>query len=84
MASPSVPRKDERLSVAVSTEMLEQVKEACADLGMTQNAWLGMAIGRSVRAHRMEREVLEKVLKEVFGSQMKLELDAYMGTADDS
>ena len=75
MAVSDAPKKTERLSVAVSTEMLNQVREAAGDLGMTLNAYLGMAIGRAVRSHRMEREVLEKVLMETMGAQMRLELE---------
>lgn len=71
--------RTERVSVALTPEMLKGVQQAKDDLGMTQNAWLGMAIGRAVRAHRMEREVLEKVLKETFGEQMKLEIEALAG-----
>jgi len=68
--------KSERTSVSVTPGVLQGARDAAADLGMTQNAWLGMAIGRAVRAHRMEREVLEKVLKETFGEQLKMEMTA--------
>lgn len=71
--------RTERVSVALTPEMLDGVRQATADLGMTQNAWLGMAIGRAVRAHRMEREVLEKVLKETFGEQMKMQIEELVG-----
>jgi len=84
---PVAPKKTERLSVAVTPEMSEGCRQASADLGMTMNAWLGMAIGRAVRSHRMEREVLEKVLMETMGAQMRLELDELakaLGEHDDS
>jgi len=67
--------RTERVSVALTPEMLNGVRQATAELGMTQNAWLGMAVGRAVRAHRLEREVLEKVLREFMGEQMQLELE---------
>jgi len=68
--------KSGRTSFSITPSVLQGVRDAAAELGMTQNAWLGMAIGRAVRAHRMEREVLEKVLKETFGEQLKMELAA--------
>lgn len=69
------PIRSERVSVAITPDMAEAARAASLELGMTLNAWLGMAIGRAVRAHRMEREVLVTVLKDVFGEQMKLELE---------
>lgn len=72
--SKTTDAKTERVSMALSNNVAAGARQAATDLGMSLNAWLGMAVGRAVRAHEMERDVLEKVLKETFGEQLRLQL----------
>lgn len=65
----------QRVSVALRPDIVESAKDASEDLGISMSAWLAMAIGRAVRGHRLEREVLETVLRETLGEQMRLHLE---------
>lgn len=65
----------QRVSVALRPDIAEDAKVAARELGISLSAWLAMAIGRAVRGHRLEREVLETVLRETLGEQMRLHLE---------
>jgi hypothetical protein len=66
--------RSERVSVALSPDISAGAKEAAAELGVSLSSWLAIAVGNYVRSHRLQREVLERVLLETLGEQLKMEL----------
>lgn len=67
--------RTDRVSVALAPDVAQGARDASAELGMSMSSWLAMAIGRAVRAHRLEREVLERVLRETLGEQLTLQME---------
>lgn len=63
-----------RVSVALSPEIAAGAREAATELGVSLSSWLAIAVGNYVRSHRLQREVLERVLLETLGQQLKMEL----------
>lgn len=73
--APIEKKRSLRLSVALHPDIAEGARAASDELGISLSAWLAMAIGRAVRGHRLEAEVLERVLRETLGEQMQLAIE---------
>lgn len=75
MAEPKGAGRSARLNFTLKPEVLEGAREVAAELGISTNSWVALAVGRALRQHRMEREILQEVMTKVFGEQMMLEIE---------